>query len=178
MVTMLALFSYFMRRALFVKRLNRTVLWLRRFHQDGIFPFDLVLDDVCRGVALPITVADTTVPKSTIPSQLSPVFSLGFLLIGLAFMGGFGAMAFFQLKQIAWVSIPLALIYRIISLFPGLRTQFAWFLSRKYEKELLSSISTAFEKRDMTRKCSAGCLCNKWTICKHFYSSSIFLNTL
>jgi hypothetical protein len=291
MVTMLAVFSYVVRRALFVKRLNRTVLWLRRFHQDGIFPFDLVLDDVCRGVALPITVADTTVPKSAITSQLSPVFSLGFLLIGFAFMGGFGAMAFFQLKQIVWVSIPLALtggilmflsmrlggrkdlrsgtskpvidkllnsldqqlpipstltvmrlsdenwqnwvgafidradavimdvtylndnlgwelnacrerleptslilacsrnrqsdedpwtplipelerflgadflagcqkftynrphkVYRFISLYPGLRTQFAWFLRRKYEKELLSSISAAFEKRDMTRK--------------------------
>lgn len=75
MVCSLAVFTFYIRRKLYFKRLYRTVLWLRRFHQDGLFLFDLVLDDICRGVALPITLEDTTVPKSSLTGQLHPLFS-------------------------------------------------------------------------------------------------------
>jgi hypothetical protein len=107
MVIILVSYSFYARRRLYVKRMDRSLLWLRRFHQDGMFPFDLVLDDICRGIALPLTVADTTVSKSELAGQLHPVYNIGMLTLGLAFMGGFAAWAFFPLSKIALVSIPL-----------------------------------------------------------------------
>ena len=60
------------RRLMFKASTGRMVLWLRRFHEDGFFPFELFLEDTLTGIALPITVQDTTVAGSDVASTMNP----------------------------------------------------------------------------------------------------------
>jgi hypothetical protein len=66
--------------ALFPSR--RLVLWLRRFHRTDLmeFPFPAFLERVCRGVAVPITLQDSTVASARTAATLRPSY---YLLVGL-----------------------------------------------------------------------------------------------
>jgi hypothetical protein len=68
---------------------HRLVLWLRRFHRADLmeFPFPFFLEHVCRGVAVPITLQDSTVGVARTAAALRPAFHV---LRGVAMMAWFG----------------------------------------------------------------------------------------
>ncbi len=101
-----------MNRLLGRKRLSHTVLWLRRFHQDDLFPFDLLLDEVCRGIAMPMTVADTTVPNSTLKASthLHWLAKVGIVVMFLGFLSFFFFSSDTPNARIAMVTGPLVLL--------------------------------------------------------------------
>ena len=94
------------------KQLSHTVLWLRRFHQDDLFPFDLLLDDVCRGIAMPVTVADTTVPNSTIKAMTHShwLVKVGIVVMLLGFLSFFFFSSDTPNARIAMVTGPPVLL--------------------------------------------------------------------
>ena len=61
---------------------RRLVLWLRKFHQTDLmeFPFPAFLERVCRGVAVPITLQDSTVASARTAAALLPSY---YALVGL-----------------------------------------------------------------------------------------------
>ncbi len=99
-------------RLLGCKRLGHTVLWLRRFHQDDLFPFDLLLDDVCRGIAMPITVADTTVPNSAVNAliHLHWLVKVGAVVMFLGFLSFLFFSSDTPNALIAMVTVPPVLL--------------------------------------------------------------------
>jgi hypothetical protein len=70
---------------------DRMVLWLRRFHRDQGFPFNVFLEDACRGVALPVTLQDSRVSSSTTAAnaRAAAVLPTLLMLAGLALMTNF-----------------------------------------------------------------------------------------
>ena len=69
---------YIQRKASEVFPSHKMVLWLRRFHQADLmeFPFPAFLEELCRGVAVPITLQDSTVSGANNAAQLRPAFHL------------------------------------------------------------------------------------------------------
>jgi hypothetical protein len=55
---------------------HRLVLWLRRFHRPDLmeFPFPSFLERVCRGIAVPITLQDSTVSSARTAAELRLAF--------------------------------------------------------------------------------------------------------
>lgn len=55
---------------------HRLVLWLRRFHRADLmeFPFPYFLERACRGIAVPITLQDSTVSRARTAAELRPAF--------------------------------------------------------------------------------------------------------
>lgn len=92
------------------KRLSHTVLWLRRFHHDDLFPFDLLLDEVCRGIAMPITVADTTVPYSAVKARNHWLVTASVAVTFLALISIFFVFSGIPPARVAMVTVPLLLL--------------------------------------------------------------------
>jgi hypothetical protein len=84
---LMAGWAYFIQRktsALFPS--HRLVLWLRRFHRKDLleFPFPAFLERVCRGVAVPITLQDSTVVTARTAAQLRPSYYALTALFGVS----------------------------------------------------------------------------------------------
>src|SRR5262245_30892256 len=58
---------------------RRLILWLRRFHRTDLmqFPFPYFLERACRGIAVPITLQDSTVTDARTAARLRPAFRVG-----------------------------------------------------------------------------------------------------
>jgi hypothetical protein len=79
MSALVAGFAYFVsRKAAEVFPSHRLVLWLRRFHRTDLmdFPFPYFLERACRGIAVPITLQDSTVERARTAAELRPAFHL------------------------------------------------------------------------------------------------------
>jgi hypothetical protein len=77
--TLLAGGTYFVfRKSAEVFPSRQLVLWLRRFHRADLmeFPFPSFLETVCRGIAVPITLQDSTVAAARTAAELRPAFHL------------------------------------------------------------------------------------------------------
>jgi hypothetical protein len=65
---------------------HRLVLWLRRFHRADLmeFPFPSFLERVCRGIAVPITLQDSTVSEAETAAELRPAFRVQQAVVALS----------------------------------------------------------------------------------------------
>ena len=70
---------------------HKLVLWLRRFHRADLmeFPFPSFLERVCRGVAVPITLQDSTVVAARTAAELRPAFHVLRAVMGAAWFALF-----------------------------------------------------------------------------------------
>lgn len=114
-----ALYNQLMMYRLMYKPTGRMVLWLRRFHEDGAFPFDLLLEDMVRSIALPVTVQDTTVTGSSIAARTNPRGILVQTIAGSIGMGMFIALV--MVKMDPWIILPIGLPLFIITQIWALR---------------------------------------------------------
>jgi hypothetical protein len=138
-------FTFLSRRKLMLKRSDRVVLWLRRFHEDGLFPFELMLEDVCRGIALPLTVADTTVPASRMAGLMHPLWLAGVGMLGLAYLGGFSLFSIWSLPQVALFAVPMGLAGGALMML-GKRAGGQSDLRTHHGKEVLEKIFHAIDQ--------------------------------
>lgn len=88
-VLLLNAYVLFITRKLLYKPTGRFVLWLRRFHENGAFPFNTLLEDASRGIALPVTVQDTTVARSSTAASTRASQFASQALVGICLMSGF-----------------------------------------------------------------------------------------
>lgn len=140
-------FAYYRGRKIVMKPTDRIVLWLRRFHEDGLFPFELVLEDICGGIALPLTVADTTVPNSKLASTTHPLVPVGGALLTIGFLGGFLLLGMAPGATVAMFALPLFAVGGVLT-FLGLRLGGRKDLRTERGQQVLEGILHAVNNRE------------------------------
>jgi hypothetical protein len=88
--------AYFIsRKAAEVFPSHHLVLWLRRFHRADLmeFPFPYLLERACRGIAVPITLQDSTVPRARTAAELRPAFHVQRAALIACWFGFLAALA-------------------------------------------------------------------------------------
>jgi hypothetical protein len=96
---------------------HRLVLWLRRFHQADLleFPFASFLERASRGIAVPITLQDSTVALARTAASLRPEYH-ALRAVAVACWFGFVASAVAALASESWVGRALAGTIAVLAL--------------------------------------------------------------
>ena len=140
-------FAYYQNQKIVMKRTDRVVLWLRRFHEDSLFPFELVLEDICGGIALPLTVADTTVPDSKLARTTHPLVIVGAALMMVGFGAGFSLLGTTPGVTVATIAVPLLAVGGGL-LFFGMRLGGRKDLRTERGQQVLEEILLAVDNRE------------------------------